>query len=152
MEVNACKEPVTDPKSLRTLINYGQHNRALNATRYNHTTSRTSVVVTIEITKENFHTGKLNLVDLAAAGKDQCLTDRMTYKNPINKCIAVFDKMVTIKAVKEATGTHKNDYIPCGESEITKILCNAFGGNSYTTLLCCIKPGNIYKEDTNQTL
>ena len=76
----------------------------------------------------------------------------MTYKNPINKCIAVFDKMVTIKAVKEATGTHKNDYIPCGESEITKILCNAFGGNSYTTLLCCIKPGNIYKEDTNQTL
>lgn len=99
-----CKEPVTDEKAFETLIAYGERNRALNATRYNHTSSRASVVVTIRITKEcgeePSHTGTFNLVDLAGAGKDLCLTDRLTNKNPINDCISVFEKMVKMKAEK----------------------------------------------------
>jgi hypothetical protein len=39
-------------------------------------------------------------VDLAGAGKDLCLTDRLTNKNPINDCISVFEKMVKMKAEK----------------------------------------------------
>ena len=51
--------------------------------------------------------------------------------------------MVTLKGDKEAEKTDNNEFIPCGESNTTKILCNAFGGNSHTTLLCCIRPGNL---------
>jgi hypothetical protein len=85
-------------------MDFGERNRALNSTRYNHTTSRATVVVTIGITKEfaeePSHTGTFNLVDLAGAGKDLCLTDRLTNKNPINDCISVFEKMVQMKGEK----------------------------------------------------
>lgn len=43
-------------------------------------------------------------------------------------------------------------YIPYRDSKLTCLLKQSFGGNNYTIMIACLNPGNIYAEQSLQTL
>lgn len=51
-----------------------------------------------------------------------------------------------------ATGKNKNAVVPYRDSNLTRILQNALGGNSKTIMICSISPSAGYYEETLSTL
>jgi len=47
---------------------------------------------------------------------------------------------LVIKTLAERAGGDKNVKVPYRDSCLTKILCNALGGNSKTVMICAISP------------
>lgn len=47
---------------------------------------------------------------------------------------------MVIKALADKEGGDKNVKVPYRDSSLTKILCNALGGNSKTVMICAISP------------
>jgi len=46
----------------------------------------------------------------------------------------------------------KNAHIPYRDSNLTRMLQQALGGNSSTIMICAIRPGHLYYEETLNTL
>jgi hypothetical protein len=52
-----------------------------------------------------------------------------------------------------ATGkAKKGAHVPYRDSALTRMLQQALGGNSSTIMVCAIRPGNTYYEETLNTL
>lgn len=49
-------------------------------------------------------------------------------------------------------GKNKGQVVPYRESCLTKILCNALGGNSKTLMICAVSPASDNWEETLSTL
>jgi len=49
-------------------------------------------------------------------------------------------------------GKNKNRVVPYRDSSLTRMLQDALGGNSSTTMICAIRPGNTYYEESLNTL
>jgi hypothetical protein len=49
-------------------------------------------------------------------------------------------------------GKSKGAVVPYRESCLTKILCNALGGNSKTLMICAVSPSSDNWEETLSTL
>lgn len=52
----------------------------------------------------------------------------------------------------EIEGGKKNSKVPYRDSCLTRILCNALGGNSKTLMICAISPSNDNYDETLSTL
>lgn len=75
----------------------------------------------------------LNLVDLAGSERTNEVGDT-SETSYINKSLFVLTNV--IKRLAENQGQH----IPFRDSKLTRILSNALGGNSLTSLICTIAP------------
>ena len=51
-----------------------------------------------------------------------------------------------------AMGKNKNRVVPYRDSALTRMLQDALGGNSATTMVAAIRPGHTYYEETISTL
>lgn len=49
---------------------------------------------------------------------------------------------MVISALAEIAGGKKATKVPYRDSALTKILCNALGGNSKTLMICAISPSH----------
>lgn len=103
--------------------------------------------------------GKLSvifLVDLAGServGKTQVGakdTDRLKEACSINKSLSALG--IVISALAENQGKKKKGIIPYRSSVLTRILKNALGGNSMTSMLCAISPSMDNYSETLSTL
>mmetsp|Transcript_18369 Transcript_18369/g.18344 ORF Transcript_18369/g.18344 Transcript_18369/m.18344 type:complete len:877 (+) Transcript_18369:699-3329(+) len=131
----------------------------------NATSSRAHTVLTISFT-QIFHeegTGKpltrkqsdINLVDLAGserASKTGATGDRLQEGSSINQSLSCLGKVITALAKKSAGGAARGEVIPYRESKLTRILQNALGGNSKTTMIAAISPATFNFEETLSTL
>jgi len=126
------------------LMSYGEEHRKYRETNANEHSSRSHTIYQVFI--ESFEAsgdGKkkrvscLNLVDLAGSeslndnGGNESLTRETGH---INKSLFCLTNVIK----KLATG--KMSHIPYRDSKLTRILSNAVGGNSLTTVICAISP------------
>jgi hypothetical protein len=154
---------VNSYQDISNWLDKGNEHRTVGATQMNATSSRAHTVLTISFTQLFYDdsTGKplnrkqsdINLVDLAGserAGKTGATGDRLAEGSNINKSLSCLGKVITALAKK--SGGNKAEVVPYRESKLTRILQNALGGNSKTTMIAAISPATFNFEETLSTL
>ena len=155
---NLSKMTVGSYEEISAAIDLGNKHRTVAATQMNATSSRAHTVLTISFT-QIFHdqaTGKpvnrkqsdINLVDLAGServDKTGATGERLQEGTNINKSLSTLGKVITALA-KKADGGGRGDMVPYRESKLTRILQNALGGNSKTTMIAAISPATFNLE------
>lgn len=156
------KSPCSSYEEISDILDKGNSNRTVAATMMNATSSRAHTVLTICFTQITYdESGKpfnrkqsnINLVDLAGserASKTGATGDTLKEGSNINKSLSTLGRVITTLA-KRASGQTK-DIIPYRESSLTRILQNALGGNSKTTMIAAISPATFNIEETISTL
>jgi hypothetical protein len=156
------KTPCSNYDEISAVLDKGNNNRTVAATQMNATSSRAHTVLTICFTQIMYDdTGKplnrkvsnINLVDLAGserAAKTGATGDTLKEGANINKSLSTLGRVITALA-KKATGGSK-EVVPYRESSLTRILQNALGGNSKTTMIAAISPATYNLEETISTL
>lgn len=155
---------VNSYQDISNWLDKGNEHRTVGATQMNATSSRAHTVLTISFTQLFYdeNTGKplnrkqsdINLVDLAGserAGKTGATGDRLAEGSNINKSLSCLGKVITALAKKSQPGG-KGEVVPYRESKLTRILQNALGGNSKTTMIAAISPASYNFEETLSTL
>ena len=155
------KSPCSSYEEISAILDKGNNNRTVAATQMNATSSRAHTVLTISFTQIMYdETGKplnrkqsnINLVDLAGserASKTGATGDTLKEGSNINKSLSTLGRVITTLA-KRASGS--KDVVPYRESSLTRILQNALGGNSKTTMIAAISPATYNVEETISTL
>lgn len=158
---NKKNYPVTSYEDISRRMEEGNENRTIGSTLMNANSSRAHTVICIEFVQITFTNGKksekrsnINLVDLAGserAGSTGAKGDRLKEGCNINKSLLTLGNVINVLADK-AMGKSKNILPPYRESNLTKILMNALGGNSKTVMICALSPAAINYEETVSTL
>lgn len=94
----------------------------------------------------------LNLVDLAGServAKTGATGIRMVEGGHINKSLTI---LTTVINKLTETTTTKGTYIPYRDSKLTHLLKTAIGGNSFTTVFCCMTPAEQHTDESRSTL
>ena len=155
------KTVVSNYNDIQRVIDIGEGNRTIGSTQMNQTSSRSHTVVTIDFAKVTTLAGKdgrlksmINIVDLAGSEKsNQAGTtgDRLAEGNAINKSLSCLGNVIEVLA-DHAMGVNKKRVVPYRDSALTRMLQDAIGGNSATIMVCAIRPGHTYYEETLGTL
>ena len=140
---------------------FGEENRKYHETLFNEYSSRSHSIFQIFIesfeSKEEGDFGKskyscLNLIDLAGSERiNEYETKNITTGETgyINKSLFVLANVIN----KLAENPHgKKVYIPYRDSKLTRLLSQALGGNSLTTIICTVSPASINYYQTLSTL
>lgn len=135
------------------VITSGFAKRATFETAMNPVSSRSHTVFSITIassakTKGESMTGTLHLVDLAGSerlNKSQSTGPRLEEAKMISKSLSALANCIVALAEGAA-------HVPYRDSKLTRILQNALGGNSFTTLLATLLPNNEHFEECLATL
>ena len=140
---------------------FGEENRKYRETLFNEYSSRSHSIFQIFIesfeSKEEGDFGKskyscLNLIDLAGSERiNEYETKNITTGETgyINKSLFVLANVIN----KLAENPHgKKVYIPYRDSKLTRLLSQALGGNSLTTIICTVSPASINYYQTLSTL
>lgn len=155
------KTPCSSYAEISEVLDKGNSNRTVAATQMNATSSRAHTVLTISFTQIiyddlgrpfNRKQSNINLVDLAGserASKTGATGDTLKEGSNINKSLSTLGRVITALA-KKASGS--KEVIPYRESSLTRILQNALGGNSKTTMIAAISPATFNLEETVSTL
>jgi hypothetical protein len=158
---NKLNYPVTCYEDLERRMEEGNHHRTISSTNMNATSSRAHTIITIEILQIINNNGKIsqkrsniNLVDLAGserASATGAVGQTLKEGCNINKSLSTLGNVINVLADK-AIGKSKNILPPYRESNLTKILMNALGGNSKTVMICALSPAKINTDETITTL
>ena len=155
------KTPCASYAEISDVLDKGNSNRTVAATQMNATSSRAHTVLTISFTQIvyddsgrpfNRKQSNINLVDLAGserASKTGATGDTLKEGSNINKSLSTLGRVITSLA-KRAGGS--KEVIPYRDSSLTRILQNALGGNSKTTMIAAISPATFNLEETISTL
>jgi kinesin family protein 4/21/27 len=100
---------------------------------------------------------KLQLVDLAGSER-QSLTqpgkssDPVAFKEAVEINKSLFTLRQVITALTESQKSKDILYIPYRESKLTTLLKQSLGGNSYTLMIACLSPLDIFIDENISTL
>jgi len=132
----------------------GFMNRATSATKQNAESSRSHCVT---ILKTTCHKGdgskvitKIKMVDLAGSEKTrktEATGQRLLEAQNINKSLTALSQVLNALCKQEAGG-----FIPYRNSKLTRILQDALGGNSKTSLIVAASPCSFNVEETISAL
>jgi len=95
----------------------------------------------------------INLVDLAGSerqDKTGASGQRLKEAVGINQSLTSLGQVISTLADNAEKGTNK--YIPYRNSQLTRILQDALGGNSQTIMICAISPANDNYDENLSTL
>jgi kinesin family protein 5 len=130
----------------------GDSSRAVAATNMNAVSSRSHSVFIVEVTQKTTEggtkKGRLNLVDLAGSekvGKTGASGNTLEEAKKINQSLSALGNV--IKSLADGRG-----HVPYRDSKLTRILQEALGGNSKTSLLVAASPHLDNIEETLSTL
>jgi len=142
------KAKATDVNEVLGALERGNLNRATSSTNLNEQSSRSHMILQIEVTSnegETNHKASLFLVDLAGSErvrKSEVEGKAMKEAQHINKSLSALGN------VMEALD-QKSSHIPYRDSKLTYLLQNSLGGNSRTMMIVTICPSNLsYDEST----
>lgn len=155
------KHPVDSYEQIASRMDQGYTSRSIGATLMNQTSSRAHTIITIEFKQVRIDGGRkveklsvINLVDLAGsekAGQTGAEGQRLKEGCAINKSLTVLGNCICVLAEK-ASGKSKNAVVPYRDSNLTRILQNALGGNSKTIMICAVSPAALNFEESLGTL
>ena len=154
------KHAVGSFEEIEKVMSIGESHRSKGATLMNAESSRAHTVIQIEFKSIITFQGKksqklsvINLIDLAGsekAGQTGATGDRLKEGCQINQSLSCLGDV--IKALVEKQNGKKNIVVPYRNSNLTRMLQNALGGNSKTYMICAIRPGAKYFDETVNTL
>lgn len=146
---------VSEEREVMDLIELGNSNRAICATKMNEGSSRSHMIFMMKIHQNNLHelsakTGILYLVDLAGSekvGKSGAAGQLLEEAKKINKSLSALGNV--INALTDGKPIH---HIPYRNSKLTRVLQESLGGNSRTTLIITCSPSHHNDLETLSTL
>ena len=146
------KEPVRGLKDVVKLLKSGNESRAKAATDLNEHSSRSHMVLTVEIKSgivgEEPTSGTLYLVDLAGSErvrKSAVEGQELKEATHINKSLSALGN------VMEALD-RKASHIPYRDSKLTYLLQDSLGGNSRTMMVVTVCPTSLTSDETSHAL
>ncbi|CAH1783605.1 unnamed protein product [Owenia fusiformis] len=151
--VDLSEVPVGSFEDVKARMGEGNRNRTIGQTKMNETSSRAHTIVCLNF-KQNRIREKvtkfcsINLVDLAGSENQrqtQAEGQRFTEAKYINLSLSTLGRVIE-DLVK------KKKYIPFSDSVLTRLLKNALGGNSKTTMIAAISPDAENYDQTLSTL
>jgi kinesin family protein C2/C3 len=149
---NLTKEPVESIEDVFTLLEKGNKNRATASTSLNQTSSRSHMVLWVDVTSgfegQDGNKGTLFLVDLAGSErvkKSEVEGDHMKEAGHINKSLSALGN------VMEALD-RKASHIPYRDSKLTYLLQDSLGGNSRTMMIVAVTPVDIAYDESIHAL
>ncbi|XP_045585381.2 kinesin-like protein KIF11 [Procambarus clarkii] len=155
--IQGLEEVLVRSKSdVYSVLEKGSAKRQTACTLMNAHSSRSHTVFTVTIhIKENtldgdelLKTGKLHLVDLAGSeniGRSGAVDKRAREAGNINMSLLTLGRVIT--ALVE-----KGPHVPYRESKLTRLLQDALGGRTKTSVIATISPASINLEETLSTL
>eukprot|EP00534_Pseudo-nitzschia_fraudulenta_P012700 CAMPEP_0201220858 /NCGR_PEP_ID=MMETSP0851-20130426/191812_1 /ASSEMBLY_ACC=CAM_ASM_000631 /TAXON_ID=183588 /ORGANISM="Pseudo-nitzschia fraudulenta, Strain WWA7" /LENGTH=1338 /DNA_ID=CAMNT_0047510597 /DNA_START=189 /DNA_END=4205 /DNA_ORIENTATION=- len=149
---NLTKEPVNNIEDVFELLAKGNQNRAVASTSLNQTSSRSHMVLWVDVTSgfegQDGNKGTLFLVDLAGSErvkKSEVEGDHMKEAGHINKSLSALGN------VMEALD-RKASHIPYRDSKLTYLLQDSLGGNSRTMMIVAVTPVDIAYDESIHAL
>lgn len=147
---------VRNKSDVYNVIEKGSAKRQTAATLMNAHSSRSHTVFTVTVhIKENtedgdelLKTGKLHLVDLAGSeniGRSGAIDKRAREAGNINQSLLTLGRVITCLV-------EKTPHIPYRESKLTRLLQDALGGRTKTSIIATISPSSSNYEETLSTL
>lgn len=149
---NLTKEEVDSIEEVMKLLEKGNSNRATAATDMNEHSSRSHMVLIVDVTsgmgEANQNTGTLFLVDLAGSERVRRSNvdgEHLKEAGHINKSLAALGN------VMEALD-RKASHIPYRDSKLTYLLQDSLGGNSRTMMVVATSPQDASYDETIHAL
>mmetsp|Transcript_19674 Transcript_19674/g.42771 ORF Transcript_19674/g.42771 Transcript_19674/m.42771 type:complete len:1345 (-) Transcript_19674:2407-6441(-) len=146
------KEPVNNIEDVFELLAKGNKNRAVASTSLNQTSSRSHMVLWVDVTSgfegQDGNKGTLFLVDLAGSErvkKSEVEGDHMKEAGHINKSLSALGN------VMEALD-RKASHIPYRDSKLTYLLQDSLGGNSRTMMIVAVTPIDLAYDESIHAL
>ena len=135
---------VADCKALVDALAFGIGNRTVHATKMNSESSRSHLIMMMEITTKNRRTGhsvtgKLTLVDLAGServDKSGATGERLKEATAINKSLSALGDVI---ASLTGGGGHKG-HVPYRNHPLTMLMSDSVGGTAKTMMIVCSSP------------
>lgn len=155
--IQGLEEVLVRSKSdVYSVLEKGSAKRQTAATLMNAHSSRSHTVFTVTVhIKENtvdgdelLKTGKLHLVDLAGSeniGRSGAVDKRAREAGNINMSLLTLGRVIT-------SLVEKAPHVPYRESKLTRLLQDALGGRTKTSIIATISPASINLEETLSTL
>eukprot|EP01052_Picozoa_sp_SAG31_P042439 SAG31_NODE_6736_length_1905_cov_1.909745_1_plen_303_part_10 len=144
---------VSNADEIFDVLNMGDSARAVASTNMNAVSSRSHSVFIVNVSQRSeegsVKQGKLNLVDLAGSekvGKTGAKGQTLEEAKMINKSLSALGQV--IKSLADGGGKH----VPYRDSKLTRLLQEALGGNSKTSLIVACSPHLDNIEETISTL
>ena len=148
---------VTSAEDVLTLIQAGTRSRALRSTEMNDVSSRSHAVLQLSVESEKvgedysvIRRAKLSLVDLA--GSEKMNTNSKMKKDHTNELTSINSSLSALGNVMSALSDKKRHHIPYRDSKLTRLLQDSLGGNTRTSIICCVSPCVSAVEETSSTL
>ena len=145
-------QPVTSWEQVLDVLLAGDETRATASTNMNATSSRSHSVFIVTLHQENEEgstkEGRLNLVDLAGSekiSKTGAQGETLEEAKKINQSLSALGQV--IKALSDGKA-----HIPYRDSKLTRLLQEALGGNSKTSLIVMASPHLDNIDETISTL
>ncbi len=146
------KQPVNSLKDVVKLLKSGNDSRATAATDLNEHSSRSHMVLTVEVKSgivgQEPTTGTLYLVDLAGSErvrKSAVEGQELKEATHINKSLSALGN------VMEALD-RKASHVPYRDSKLTYLLQDSLGGNSRTMMVVTVCPTSLTSDETSHAL
>ena len=81
-------------------------------------------------------------------------TNEVQFKEAIeiNKSLFTLRQVITSLTENIKKATNVDSYIPYRDSKLTTILKQSLGGNSFTAMIACLSPSDLYCEENLSTL
>ena len=149
---------VSSAQEVLTHLDSATNRRATASTGMNNRSSRSHFIATLSVTikeegvngQDLFKIGKLHLVDLAgsesAKRADTSGTDRQAEASNINKSLLALGRVIS------SLSTSDNSHVPYRESQLTRLLQDALGGKSKTSIITTISLSKSNLDETLSTL
>lgn len=157
----ATTEAVSSKRLLMKKIREGSNHRMTSATLQNDVSSRSHAILTITVESSGSATSKLNIVDLAGSERFQNAGESKHQETKaINQSLYTLSRVIHTLSERSAAKSKKKkknnntslDHIPYRDSNLTRLLKDALGGNAMTLMLACMHPDGDNLTETVSTL
>jgi len=148
---------VTGVEDVLTLLTAGTRAREVRATDMNDVSSRSHAVLQLSVEAESMgedfsvlKRAKLSLVDLA--GSEKMSTRGAIGKEHSKELTSINSSLSALGNVMSALGEKSRKHVPYRDSKLTRLLQDSLGGNTRTSVICCVSPCEAAGEETKSTL
>eukprot|EP00759_Apiculatamorpha_spiralis_P046340 PhF_6_TR42782/c0_g1_i1/m.64726/K10396/KIF5; kinesin family member 5 len=155
--MHAAQLPVATSEDFMNTIETAYIRRATEATKMNEVSSRSHFVVLVTLTRGD-KVSTFSFCDLAGSenvSRSGAEGQRLEEAKHINTSLLVLSQVIMRTANASNTTANGGECmtpVPYRDSKLTRLIRNAFGGNSKTALILCIRTEDNNRVETTSTL
>lgn len=148
VSTDATMVPIATMADFASLSSQALGNRKTGVTNMNEHSSRSHMILTLEVRRGNRVASTMSLVDLAgseSASRANTKGVQLQEGGHINQSLLSLGNVVN--AIVEGRA-----HVPYRESKLTRLLRHSLGGHGLTCIVCCVNPAKDNQDQTNTSL